>query len=43
MTSFPLTVGLVPGKWMETVSLIAIEQPALQHAVPSAYVNLEFH
>jgi NADH:ubiquinone oxidoreductase subunit 4 (subunit M) len=40
---FLFLVGLVPGKWVETVSLIAIEQPAIQHVVSSANVNLEFH
>ncbi len=32
---FLLLVGLVPGKWVETVSLIAVEHPAFQNGSPT--------
>lgn len=40
---FLLLVGLVPGKWVETVSLIAIEHPAFHEGEQTAEPNPELH
>ncbi len=40
---FLLLVGLVPGKWVETVSLIAIEHPAFHEGGHTAEPNPELH
>lgn len=40
---FLLLVGLVPGKWVETVSLIAIEHPAFHEGGHTAEPNPDSH